>query len=221
MNSKQTVESSTPEGENAEFRSSSPAGDQPTSPPERQPETDRSVGNGQSPIPAELRELISKEIDRRFQSAKDKRWAQLEKQYGKLIEHSQEQEHQLPHEDDGGPQLSPEARVLEQAEALLTRLGLRSNPQAEALLGQQDALKGPGGYLDLIDQVLEIILSQAVEAEQETPSPAGLIAPSGGMISKTDLGAVYQQRKAQIRPGDVNALTALKREFREKGLNIF
>ncbi|MEN8242164.1 MAG: hypothetical protein ABFS17_09610 [Chloroflexota bacterium] len=221
MNSKQTVESSTPEGEHDEFDVSVPAGDQPTSQPEHQPESDQNTGRAASPVPEALRELIRKEIERRFQSAKDRRWSQLERQYGELREHTEDQGQPLPHEDDEGPQLSPEDRVLEQAEALLTRLGLRGTPQAEALLEQREALEGRGGYLDAIDQVLEIILKRAVGIGAAAPSPAGVVAPSGGSIAKNDLGEQYQARKAEIRPGDVHNLTKLKREFREKGLNIF
>jgi hypothetical protein len=42
---------------------------------------------------------------------------------------------------------------------------------------------------------------------------ATAVAP-GGTNAPSDLQQAYQRRKAQLRPGDINALTALKREFR-------
>jgi len=35
------------------------------------------------------------------------------------------------------------------------------------------------------------------------------------------LQEVYDRRKGKLRPGDVNGLLALKREFRGKGLKIY
>jgi hypothetical protein len=43
----------------------------------------------------------------------------------------------------------------------------------------------------------------------------------GGSDAPSDLAEAYRRRKRQLRPGDINALTALKREFRQKGLDVF
>jgi hypothetical protein len=175
----------------------------------------------QTPIPVELMELISQEIDRRFQSAKDRRWAQLEKLYGDLHELSQQTVPvlQQPAADSEDTEFSE--KLMERAEALLKQLGLRNTPEAAALLRDQDNLNGPGGTLELVDRVLEFALRDIQDQTGKTPSPAGVISPGGGNSPDSDLMESYHRRRMQIRPGDVNALTALKREFREKGLNIF
>lgn len=51
-------------------------------------------------------------------------------------------------------------------------------------------------------------------------SAASAVTP-GGSAAPADLVQAYQRRKAMLRPGDVNALTALKREIRQKGLDAF
>jgi hypothetical protein len=172
-------------------------------------------------IPPGLLELIGEEIDRRFQSAKDKRWAQLEKQYGDLHELSQQADPPLPQEpvSEQYPELTEQ--LMERAEALLNKFGLRSTPEAATLLHEKDNLEGLGGYLELIDKVIDLTLKEVENTSPPAPSPAGVIAPSGGSAANPDLAESYRQRRKKIRPGDVNALTALKREFREKGLNIF
>jgi hypothetical protein len=211
------VESSNPYPEHVESSASGAVSDQTAS----RPEPTEVVGQDQPQIPIELIELIGQEIDRRFQSAKDRRWAQLEKQYGDLHELRQQAVPALQQ-----PAADPEnsefaGKLMERAEALLKRLGLRNTPEAAALLRDQDNLNGPGGTLELVDRVLEYALRDIQAQTEKTPSAAGVIAPGGGASAESDLKESYRRRRIQIRPGDVNALTALKREFREKGLNIF
>jgi hypothetical protein len=215
MESNQIVESSAPQPEDQEPSPSAAARVEPTSPPEQE------TNPNQADFPAELLELIGREIDRRFQSAKDKRWAQLEKQYGDLRELSVQQELPLPQPPASKEDSALTEQVMERAEALLKRLGLRNTPEAAALLRDQESLEGPDGTLELVDRVLDLALRDIAAPKASAPSPAGVIAPGGGSPANPDLAAVYRQRRKQIRPGDVNALTALKREFREKGLNIF
>lgn len=221
MKNSLTVESSALDVENAEAQSSSKTRDEQASQPEFQSESNQLANHAQEEIPSELLELIGKEIERRFQSAKDKRWAQLEKQYGELHELSLRKDSSLGEETSTQGERPIEDQMLERAQKLLGRLGLRNSPETAALLRDQNAFDGPGGYLDLVEKVLAIILPEEGEGENTTPTPAGVIAPSGGTNVSTDLAALYQHRKRKIRPGDINALTALKREFREKGLNIF
>lgn len=217
MNSDVCVESSALQPEEPSTALSAAERDEPASPPETQPARQPD----QETFPDELVALIEREIDRRFQSAKDKRWAQLEKQYGDLHELSQKTAEPLPQppSSQGHPEL--EEQLMERAEALLKRLGLRNTPEAAAILRDQGSLEGPGGTLALIDRVLEMALRDFNASQPPAPTPAGMVAPGGGSVDSTDLEAVYRQRRKHIRPGDVNALTALKREFREKGLNIF
>jgi hypothetical protein len=221
MKNSQTVESSVPEVEETQEQSSSTARDEQTSHPDHDAETSQSNHPPREEIPAELLDLVSKEIERRFQSAKDKRWAQLEKQYGELHELSQQKDSPLPQAASISSDLPIETQLMERAQSLLKRLGLRNSPETAALLRDQDAFDGPGGYLDLVDKVIGVILPEEGSRELPIPSPAGVVTYGGGSAASADLAAVYQHRKKKIRPGDVNSLMALKREFREKGLNIF
>ena len=211
----QDVESSV---HHPEAAGSSPSGevyDQRTSQPEP------AAAPNQAQIPLELSDLISREIERRFQSAKDRRWAELEKQYRRT---QAEADLSPPHPAAGiTPDLSEEfaGKLMARAEEMLKRLGLRSTPEAAAILSDKDNLNGPGGTLELVDRVLEFALRDIQQGTGEPPTPAGVISPGGGTAESDDLSARYQRRKQTIRPGDINALTALKREFREKGLNIF
>jgi hypothetical protein len=49
---------------------------------------------------------------------------------------------------------------------------------------------------------------------------AALVPPAGGP-ARRDLAAEYERRRRALRPGDLNGLLALKREFRAQGLEIF
>ncbi len=172
---------------------------------------------------ARLTALVREEVERRFQSAKDKRWTQLEKQYRELSELRAQigtpEEGDAPAEEGGrdqGEDLA--ARVM----ALARLPGLRANEEATARLLRHKADGGTDGYLALLEELLALVLGDAPGqgAAVSSASAASAVTP-GGSAAPADLVQAYQRRKAMLRPGDVNALTALKREFRQKGLDVF
>ena len=174
---------------------------------------------------ARLAALVREEVERRFQSAKDKRWTQLEKQYRELSELRAQigmpEEGDAPAEEGGrdqGEDLA--ARVM----ALARLPGLRANEEATARLLRHKADGGTDGYLALLKELLALVLGDA-PGQGAVVSPANASAATavipGGNAAPADLVQAYQRRKAVLRPGDVNALTALKREFRQKGLDVF
>ena len=130
---------------------------------------------------------IESEVERKFQSAKDKRWAQLERQYGALS--------QMQDVQDDADANEPEA----------------GNAAVDSLAQQIAALVG---------RQLAPAAGETAQPAQPAANPAGVAQPSGA-VPVPDLQAAYERRKAAIRPGDLNALMALKREFRAQGLDVF
>lgn len=178
---------------------------------------ERDEQSSQSELDEHLMEQIRNEVERRFQSAKDRRWAQLEKQYGSLNELSERLGTML-----SGGQVSEgdgqEGRVMSRAVQLLERTGLANDPEVIALLREKNHSQDMEGYLDLLEDLTRLVL---VRAGKGKASAATVMQPSGGVAPAQDLRQAYEQRKKQLRPGDVNALMALKREFRDKGLDVF
>ncbi|MBN2502182.1 MAG: hypothetical protein JXB38_15465 [Anaerolineales bacterium] len=135
-------------------------------------------------LEAHLQAQIEEAVERRFQSAKDKRWAQLEKQYGEL---SELQKTLSAEQAQGG--------------------------------GRSESGRSPesGEYLELLENLTNLVLQGAKKGNVH---PAAVVQPGGG-APQADLRSEYQVRLQQLRPGDVNGLMELKREFRGKGLEIF
>ena len=169
-----------------------------------------------------LGEMIEKEVSRRFQSAKDKRWAQLEKQYGDLSE-LREIAGSLLTSSEAGQEIRPqhdpdlETRI----RSLADLPGVRENEDARALilrnLGDPDLLT----YVRVMEALIQITLGTIQGERVRGPVSAATAMTPGGSDAPGDLAEAYQRRKHQLRPGDVNGLTALKREFRQKGLDVF
>ncbi len=75
--------------------------------------------------------------------------------------------------------------------------------------------------MELIENLLQLTLGSPEESHPAVAvSPATAVVP-GGSSASSDLAQEYERRKQKLRPGDINALTALKREFRKKGLDLF
>ena len=168
-----------------------------------------------------LTEMIEKEVARRFQSAKDKRWAALEKLYGDLHELSEQAQTAVsPTPENAQPQGAP----VEDFEARVTSLagmqGIRENEDAVALILRNRQPADQAAYIALVEELLQTVLGDTPPGEQSAVSAAGVVIPGGGEATQ-NLEQSYQRRKKLLRPGDVNALTALKREFRQKGLDVF
>lgn len=167
-------------------------------------------------LDAKLVSRIEAEVARRFQSAKDKRWAALEKQYGGL--------HELAARMEGGSHQDKSVEedftgnLVRRANQLLERTGLGNDPEAVELIRELEAGSNLEGYVDLLEGLTELTLRRLGKGK----ATAGAVAlPSGGNAPAADLQQAYEQQRKKLRPGDVNALMALKREFREKGLEIF
>lgn len=158
-----------------------------------------------------LGERIQQEVERRFQSAKDKRWSQLEKQYGTLSE--------LAKEPDPSQQQKPEhgrGSELASARRLIKQAGLMQDPEAVELLRAFDA-GAPGAGSRLLEGIGQLALRRL----RREPAKAGAVVQPGGGMAAADLRADYERGVRRIRPGDVAGLTELKREFRKKGLEVF
>lgn len=166
--------------------------------------------------------MVEKEVERRFQSAKDKRWAQLEKQYGDLGELRELADHLLVSGE------AMELKPFQQGTDLETRIrsladlpGVRENEDARALilrnLGTPDLL----GYVEVMENLVRMTLGESRQVNGLAAVSAATALTPGGSDAPGDLAQAYQRRKHLLRPGDINALTALKREFRQKGLDVF
>lgn len=170
----------------------------------------------------QLGEMIEKEVDRRFQSAKDKRWAQLEKQYGHLSELREiagilkttseaEEDQPLQHEEDLETRLR----------SLADLPGVRDNDEARALILRSLDAPDLTAYTQVMENLIRMTLGGTSRTGPLAPVSAATALTPGGSDAPGDLAQAYQRRRSQLRPGDVNALTALKREFRQKGLDVF
>jgi hypothetical protein len=101
---------------------------------------------------------------------------------------------------------------------LLERVGLGNDPEAVSLMQEISHSQDEEDYLDMMEDLVTLTLRRT--GLEEAPA-AAVIQPSGGIAPVQDLREAYEQRKKRLRPGDVNGLMALKREFREKGLDVF
>lgn len=162
-------------------------------------------------LEARLEARIQDEVERRFQSAKDKRWAQLEKQYGELRELTQTNSKAVKAVDEG---LADTA--LMRARRLLTMAGLNADPEALSLLRGYSG-GGAGREERLLTEVAELALRRL----KRTPASAGAVIQPGGGMAAPDLRADYERAIKRVRPGDVAGLAELKREFRKKGLEVY
>lgn len=158
-----------------------------------------------------LGERIQQEVERRFQSAKDKRWAQLERQYGALSA--------LAKDPEPSPGIKPAKSTngeLGSARRLISQAGLSRDPEAmELLRAYQSGASGAGTRL------VEGISQLALRRLSREPVKAGAVIQPGGGMAATDLRSDYQRQVRRVRPGDVAGLAELKREFRKKGLDVF
>ncbi len=160
----------------------------------------------------EIAERIQNEIDRRFQSTKDKRWAKLEKQYEKLQSKVEERETRKTADSE------LEIDILNKGERLLRKAGLSNHPKLLKKMNSGEYSKDIIGYVHFLEDVSGMIL----DSSQEKPEMvSAIIQPDGGVVPTQDLESQYENAKKKLVPGDLNGLTALKRDFRKKGLNIF
>lgn len=119
---------------------------------------------------------------------------------------------------DGGENL-PEEGGTELAKP--ASLGSSKKQQRIADLVKEQVL----GPLRLeLEQALEARLEQlaALPSAQPAASRASrVILPGGAGAPAQDLRAEYQRRLRGLRPGDVAAVLELKREFRNRGLEVY
>ncbi|UYN90170.1 MAG: hypothetical protein KIT08_02770 [Anaerolineales bacterium] len=123
---------------------------------------------------------------------------------------------------DGGESL-PEEGGVELAKP--ASLGASKKQQRIADLVKEQVL----GALRLeLEQALEARLEQvaaqpgAAPSAQPGVSRASRVIPPGGASAPTqDLRAEYQRRLRALRPGDLGAVLELKREFRNRGLEVY
>jgi hypothetical protein len=170
-------------------------------------------------LEARLGERIAAEVERRFQSAKDKRWAELERQFGALSDYRQAAEQEQSQAGQGGkePLPPPEEWALDRARHILAAAGLENDAQVAALARQGNYAPTLEGYVAFLGDLTEMVLRRS----GKRPASAATALPPGGQAPPPDVAAEYQRRLKALRPGDVNALMALKREFRQKGLEVY
>jgi hypothetical protein len=104
------------------------------------------------------------------------------------------------------------------ASQLLERSGLSNDPEAVELVREFGSNQESSAYINLLEDLTELALRRIGKGKA---SAATVAQPGGGNAPVADLQQAYEQQRKKLRPGDVNALMALKREFREKGLEIF
>lgn len=193
-----------------------------TDPPRDEPASQAVRSLEKAGFEKQLGEMIEKEVNRRFQSAKDKRWAQLEKQYRELGElrelaevllASDQESPDHPGRGDGEMQ----ARIRSLAELP----GLKGNEEARALILRNISVDDWPSYARVMEALMRMTLGKPGTAGREIPNTAATAVTPGGGDAPADLAQAYQRRRKLLKPGDVNALTALKREFRQKGLDVF
>jgi hypothetical protein len=180
----------------------------------RDEQTSTPIDLSQVDVDARIEGRIAAEVERRFQSAKDKRWAQLERQYGALSEFQQTLAEALDRRNAGA---SGRNTLAQKASRVLDASGLVNDPAVTDLL-EEAGYDDDDGFLDLLADVTELALQRA---ERSPASAATVTQPGGGHAPQPDLQTEYELRKQRLRLGDVNALMELKREFRQKGLEIF
>lgn len=193
-------------------------------------------------VAAMIEEAVDAAVERRFQRAKDIRWAKLEKQYGSLNELA-ERAGAISEEEGTGASAEQAAEVKEQdllaepegdapeylaqplaerVQALAKMPGLKENEDARAMLLRHARPEGIEEYAALLEDLLLLGGERPaqVPGDREKSIPASAVIPGGG-DAPADLRQAYERRKRALRPGDINALTALKREFRQRGLDVF
>ncbi|MGD2026625.1 MAG: hypothetical protein PVI99_02310 [Anaerolineales bacterium] len=201
-----------------------PQGDTPTTDRQRgQPTSPEGLDPEDSHFEKVLSAMIEKEVAWRFQSAKDKRWAALEKKYGGLSELSEQARDLISRlaRESGSPAPDGEARFENRIHSLAGLPGIRENEDAQALILRSQGAEDLEEYAGLVEGLLRLALGgEGGETASPPATPATAVIP-GGSDSPGDLEQAYRRRRNRLRPGDVNALTALKREFRQKGLDVF
>ena len=174
---------------------------------------DQPASQQHEPLPETLAEHIRQEVERRFQSAKDRRWAQLEKQYGEL----KQQQSGAPAQGEADDISAAPAKLLARASRMIADAGLANDPQLGDILESDAYGEGVEGYLALLEDITRLALKRAAKA----PASAGSVAQPGGGTAQHDLRQAYEARKRALRPGDVDGLMALKQLFRGQGLDVF
>lgn len=188
---------------------------------------DQQTSTSQNPLeqatPAELEERlgarIADEVERRFQSAKDKRWANLERQFGALSDFQAS----LRAQDDepSSPTAASDQSddwLARKTHDLLDSAGLVDDPEVQTMMRAGEYSPDVNGYLDFLGDITKLALQRAGRPSANSASAA---QPGGGGTPEPDLRSEYDLRKTSLRPGDVNGLMELKREYRAKGLDVF
>lgn len=188
---------------------------------DQQTSTSQTAAEKDSPAALEERlgARIAAEVERRFQSAKDKRWTQLERQFGALSELQKS----LKDDDSNADSQTPPSGhaddwLARKTHNLLDATGLVNDPEVQAIIRRGAYSPDADGYLDFLGDITKLALQRA---GRPTPTAASVAQPSGGGVPEPDLRSEYDLRKKRLRPGDVNGLVELKREFRGKGLDVF
>ncbi|MDH3944362.1 MAG: hypothetical protein OEV06_09750, partial [Anaerolineae bacterium] len=161
---------------------------------------------------------IAEEVERRFQSAKDKRWARLERQFGALKEFKEAFDGEKSDAVGRNAATYDDDWLAKKTREFVEAAGLSNDAEMKALLQEGEYSPDVEGYVDMLGDITELALRRAGRRRGQ---PATVVQPTGGGAPQPDLRNQYDQRKSKLRPGDINGLLDLKREFRKKGLEIF
>lgn len=216
-----------------------------------------SVEAGKALTAADIEALI----DKRVQSTKDRRYANLEREVGGLkadlqalfpesvlTEHAdkidryllQRKVDELTARVEGNPQQEQPAPKAQTShgnaewdkargvvQQIFAQAGFAGDPAAA--LNSAEFLEfmseNNNTFEDGVDMVSKAS-AFAAKRQSQTPSPALRVQPPAAPQpsagdSQSELQAEYQKRLAAIRPGSIDAVTNLKREYRGKGLNVW
>jgi len=187
-----------------------------------EPSADEPTSQAAGPDAKQIEELVRQEVDRRFQSGKDRRFNELEKQYGELSEFksaldavkngadpekiisSMEKKNliqRIEALEKGGPSSSQPSpgkseadEAFDKARALIEEAGLGNDVEVVKLMG--------GNYKNPAE-MLFTVTEHVLKSQQQTPaSPGGIVQPGGGGSStKSDLDAEKKKEIAESVKG--------------------
>lgn len=179
--------------------------------------TERVESGGDRQEPGAIEDQVSTDARAEQTSPAPESLAELEERLQAQIEEAVERRFQSA-KDRRWAQLEKQYGELSELQKALSaeraQGGERPDSDARPDSGEQPE---SGEYLELLESLTTLVLQGARKGNVH---PAAVVQPGGG-APQADLRSEYQVRLQQLRPGDVNGLMELKREFRGKGLEIF
>jgi hypothetical protein len=141
-----------------------------------------------------IEQAVTEAVERRFQSAKDKRWAELEKQYSSLSELA-EKLGEVQGQPEDEPQPADPAVTAQdltgRVQALARLPGLKENETIRALLLRHARPESIEDYTNLLEDLLRLgVAGRLADENNRASTPASAVIP-GGSDAPADLQQAY------------------------------